>query len=130
MAQIRVFLLQTEAGKVCINADNDQDAEGLLAQGAVELPEETVREVFGDDAAYASPDTVHFAEDGSLVFHKDKSGRSRMELASLKRCLSDTDYAIIKIAEGAASAADYADVIEQRRAWRSRINELESMIGE
>lgn len=35
------------------------------------------------------------------------------------------DYAVIKIAEGAATREEYADVIEQRRKWREEINRLE-----
>ncbi len=50
------------------------------------------------------------------------------EIAELKRKLSDTDYAIIKIAEGAATAEEYADIIAQRETWRNRINELEKEI--
>lgn len=45
-------------------------------------------------------------------------------IAELKGKLAATDYAIIKIAEGAATHDEYADVIEQRQAWRAEINEL------
>lgn len=44
----------------------------------------------------------------------------------LKHLLADSDYAIIKIAEGSATHEEYADLIEQRKAWRAEINELES----
>lgn len=47
------------------------------------------------------------------------------QIAALKRKLSETDYAVIKIAEGAATAADYADLIAQRQTWRAEINDLE-----
>lgn len=47
------------------------------------------------------------------------------KIAELKANLSATDYAIIKIAEKAATPEEYADVIEQRRAWRLEINTLE-----
>lgn len=47
------------------------------------------------------------------------------QIAELKRKLSETDYAVIKIAEGAATAADYADLIAQRKTWRAEINKLE-----
>lgn len=43
----------------------------------------------------------------------------------LKQLLADTDYVVIKIAEGAATAEDYADVIAQRQSWREEIRELE-----
>lgn len=47
-------------------------------------------------------------------------------IAELKQMLSDTDYVVIKIAEGAATVEDYADVIAQRQAWRNEIRELEN----
>ncbi len=51
------------------------------------------------------------------------------EIAELKRKLSDSDYAVIKIAEGAATPEEYADIIGQRATWRTRINELEAELG-
>lgn len=51
------------------------------------------------------------------------------EIAELKQKLSGTDYAVIKIAEGVATPAEYADIIAQRAVWRSRINELEAEIA-
>lgn len=47
------------------------------------------------------------------------------EIAELKDKLAASDYAVIKIAEGAATVEDYAELIAQRQAWRARINELE-----
>lgn len=49
-------------------------------------------------------------------------------ITELKSKLSESDYAIIKIAEGAATAEEYADLITQRAAWRAEINELEKNI--
>lgn len=46
-------------------------------------------------------------------------------LNDLKRKLLETDYVVIKIAEGAATSTDYADIIAQRIQWRKEINELE-----
>lgn len=48
-------------------------------------------------------------------------------IAELKQLLTDTDYVAIKIAEGSATAEEYADVIAQRKAWRKEINNLESV---
>lgn len=50
----------------------------------------------------------------------------QMRIAELKKLLASTDYTVIKIAEGAATAEDYADVIAQRQAWRAEINRLEA----
>lgn len=46
----------------------------------------------------------------------------------LKQNLVDTDYVIIKIAEGVATKEDYADIIAQRQVWRTRINELQAQL--
>lgn len=46
------------------------------------------------------------------------------EIAELKKKLADSDYAVIKIAEGAATKEEYAELIKQRQQWRARINEL------
>lgn len=51
--------------------------------------------------------------------------RANMRIEVLKVQLAETDYAVIKIAEGAATAADYADLIAQRQTWRAEINDLE-----
>ena len=47
-------------------------------------------------------------------------------IAELKKKLSDTDYVVIKIAEGAATAKEYAEVITNRQKWREEINALEA----
>ena len=51
------------------------------------------------------------------------------EITQLKVNLAETDYVAIKIAEGAATADDYADVLVQRQAWRDRINALEKELS-
>lgn len=47
------------------------------------------------------------------------------EIESLKQRLAETDYAVIKIAEGAATGEDYAALIAERRRARERIRALE-----
>lgn len=54
--------------------------------------------------------------------------RSAQRIVQLKQMLSNTDYMVIKIAEGAAAPEEYADVIAQRQAWRAEINELEDQV--
>ena len=63
-------------------------------------------------------------------FKPEKTDKEKAaeEIAELKQKLEDSDYAIVKIAEGAATQADYAELIEQRAQWRARINELEATI--
>ena len=51
-----------------------------------------------------------------------------IQIEDLKQKLSETDYIACKIAEGVATAEEYADVIAQRQAWREEINKLEGGI--
>lgn len=44
----------------------------------------------------------------------------------LKAKLSETDYVVIKIAEGEATQEEYAEVLANRKAWRKEINELQA----
>lgn len=52
--------------------------------------------------------------------------RREQRIAALKANLAATDYVVIKIAEGAATAEEYAAVIADREAWRAEINKLEA----
>ena len=47
-------------------------------------------------------------------------------IEELKKLLSDTDYNILKVVEGAMTIQDCEEVIAKRAAWRKEINELEA----
>ena len=65
-------------------------------------------------------------EDPPPPTEAEKAG---MEIQELKSFLSETDYVAAKIAEGEATADEYADVLSKRRTARVRINELEAVIA-
>lgn len=79
------------------------------------------------------------AEGKVITFHDDRKPTledppppteeqiAEQKIRELKAYLSETDYVAIKIAEGEASAEDYADVLAKRKAARAEINELESV---
>ncbi len=48
--------------------------------------------------------------------------------AAAQSKLSQTDYVAAKIAEGAATKEEYAEVLAQRQAWRDEINALDPQI--
>lgn len=79
---------------------------------------------------YEIPDDIqnigdYVLQDDKLVYQPlPKSNDEQIFL--LKQNLKDTDYVILKIAEGVATTEEYADVIAQRQEWRKQINELES----
>lgn len=49
------------------------------------------------------------------------------QIAECKQMLAQTDYVIIKIAEGAASRMDYEQVLRERQTLRERIAQLEQL---
>lgn len=46
-------------------------------------------------------------------------------ISELKAKLSETDYVVIKIAEGEATREEYESILEDRQKWRAEINELQ-----
>ena len=56
---------------------------------------------------------------------KPQSLINQEKINELKSQLAETDYICIKIAEGAATHAEYAEKIAQRQSWRAEINRLE-----
>lgn len=74
-----------------------------------------------------------------LVFRHNGKGKRIAQIRELKEKLCNTDYHAIKVlerlidvlvAKGLFSAEEYADMKEERQAWRDSINELEAMIEE
>ena len=59
---------------------------------------------------------------------KPQSEINAERIAELKQKLADSDYVVIKIAEGVASADDYSEILNGRKAWRAEINELELVV--
>lgn len=109
---------------------NEQDEELTLDQCDLEtgyLREETI---IRPDAAPID-DVTKFAwadEDYETIQRYvavPEKQRTTERIAQLKGLLRETDYVVIKIAEGAAAPEEYADVIAQRQAWRNEINQLE-----
>lgn len=60
------------------------------------------------------------------VVEPTKEQIAQKQIQRLKQQLSYSDYVVIKIAEGSATAEEYADVLAARRRWRAEINALES----
>ena len=51
-------------------------------------------------------------------------------IEELKQKLNETDYCVLKIAEGSATYDDYSEIIAKRREWRKEINNLEESIND
>lgn len=51
--------------------------------------------------------------------------KKQARISELKQMLADTDYVVIKIAEGEATKEEYADVLANRKAWREELRLLQ-----
>lgn len=58
----------------------------------------------------------------------DEATEINRQIGELKQKLSDTDYKAIKYSEGWLTDEEYAEVKEQRKEWRSAINQLEERL--
>lgn len=109
--------------RICVTTDRVEYA----GQDAIEME-------FPDNFDFTKQDE-YIIESGELV-HLPKEVPITQRIVDLKNNLSETDYVVTKIAESmvtgetmSISDADrYAEIIENRKAWRAEINELEAQI--
>ena len=101
------------------------DLSAMESMDGISQPDVTITE----EEFYAADGLVRLI-DGKIFLGKtdaEKVSEEAIEkIRILKGWLAETDYIAAKIAEGSATAADYAEKIAQRKAWRKEISELES----
>ena len=101
--------------------------QAMLEMDGISQPDMTITE----EEFYAADGLVRLI-DGRIFLGKtdaEKASEEAIEkIRVLKKNLAETDYIAAKIAEGAATTADYTDQIAQRAAWRKEISELESAL--
>lgn len=73
---------------------------------------------------------------GELVYGYTAAEKEAMQRAEYEKerlelihKLEVTDYIVIKISEGVATKEEYANELEDRAKWRTRVQELEALIG-
>ena len=112
----------------------------ILDEKDIELTEDDVdltagfvrQETIIRSGAVPVDDTTKFAyadEDYETIFRyvvMPEKQKREAAIAQLKQQWADTDYVVIKIAEGAATVEEYAEMIAQRAQWRKEINDLEN----
>ena len=96
------------------------DVEAVLAEGY--LPYEPT-EYPTDGKRY---NITYQEQEGKIITVYVENPQTPQErIVELKQFLADTDYVVIKIAEGEATNEEYAEVLAERKAWRVEINKLE-----
>ncbi len=115
-------------------AGNYGNPRGENFEGALALPDELLNdyiEAKGFVHLEATNGVVSLvrinrhAYDAYISSIPEPQADPQTRIAELKRNLADTDYIACKIAEGAATREEYAEIIAQRQAWRDEINELQ-----
>jgi hypothetical protein len=114
-------------GQVCRHAaETKADAmrsaqlmDGLSGQPDAEVSDEEFEA--GGRLARVIGGKIVIGKTGAEKQAEQNDGRIR----DLKQMLAGTDYIAVKIAEGAASASDYAAKLAERQAWRAEIQQLE-----
>lgn len=127
--------------KHSVNTVHHDAIEGVEEQGHYETireyPEtggkdvEWVIDIPGVEAVNAWDETipvyiyVPYTEEELIKIQQEKEEKERTEkIESLKAKLFETDYVVIKIAEGSATFEEYEDIVSQRKAWRKEIQDL------
>lgn len=89
---------------------------------------ETYTDEDGKEQSYEWTEPVahkYFEYVGKPVVPEAYVPSTEEEILRLKARLAETDYCVIKIAEGVATKEEYADVLTERAELRKKINQLE-----
>ena len=111
----------------CLSGAFDNDVEEFTKKGYIEIGEENLK-YFGsfEPLKYINGVIQIDTEEKARI---DKDNALGLEISALQNNLANTDYVVIKIAEGVATAEEYADKHKNRAEWRKRINEIEEALN-
>ena len=101
----------------------DDDKEKLINTLPFIGKSESDIQEFEDEQVELAYDNSYYIKEYAPQKPQEEINAER--IAELKQFLTDTDYVVIKIAEGEATSEDYADILSQRKSARKEINEIE-----
>jgi hypothetical protein len=117
-----VYLWIGQSEKVLAHTDKE---EGKLLFGIKTEPVMAIMDEQWEEAG-----NLARVMDGKIFLGKtdaEKAAEERVAtIADLKKKLADSDYVVLKIAEGAATHEEYAAKIAERQAWRKKVEKLET----
>ena len=103
------------------------DLSAMKTMDGISVPDMTITE-----EEFESAGGLVRLIDGKIFLGKTDAEKANEEAVEkirvLKMQLAETDYIASKIAEGSATAKDYADEIAERQEWRAEINRLEKLV--
>lgn len=105
---------------------SDTQVEELLSDGYIEISEEKY--------SLFNPYVPQKYIDNNIITDEEQLNKNLRKIELEKQYsiiyeqLQNTDYVVIKIAEGSATTEEYKDILNQRIEWRNQINELQKEI--
>lgn len=109
---------ETRTGEFTEDAEND-----FIKDGFIEIDEEQGNKLkWNVPQMYVRGEVI---DDTAEIEKRQTEENTIREIINLKSQLTETDYVVIKIAEGVATEEEYSDILKDRAEWRARINELE-----
>lgn len=102
-------------------------SEGYLPVREIDISEDQVIVGYQVLDGYITPiiENIPETEQEPELTEEDKT---KNRIWEIKAQLAASDYVVIKIAEGVATADEYADILALRKEWRTEINELEATL--
>ncbi len=87
---------------------------------------------YSQAAEWCNENRAHIEDKGdfyevveNIPYEPTEEEKKEQRIAELKCHLADTDYVVIKIAEGEATKEEYSETLANRKAWREEIRTLE-----
>ena len=105
---------------------SDTQVEDLLSDGYIEISEEKY--------SLFNPYIPQKYIDNNIITDEEQLNKNLRKIELEKQYgiiyeqLQNTDYVVIKIAEGVATTEEYQGIINNRTEWRKQINELQKEI--
>ena len=105
---------------------SDTQVEELLSDGYIEISEEKY--------SLFNPYVPQKYIDNNIITDEEQLNKNLRKIELEKQYsiiyeqIQNTDYVVIKIAEGSATTEEYKDILNQRIEWRNQINELKKEI--
>ena len=132
LKQLKQHTLEKDPPKVKIT-ELENKIKDILAKAEenFEQKQELLRKKYSEVAEWCNDNQLYtITEDENyykveLIPEPSQEELNKREIEWLKAYLSDTDYVVVKIAEGVATAEQYAEILEKRAEAREQINKLE-----
>ena len=132
----KIYASFDEYGRICGFYDSSSPAP---PQNSIEITDEQ-RDAFLEKQNFNYEPKKEYAIVNGMWTYRDKviteaeriqqeRDNLEFEIIQLKRSLAADDYKTSKYVDGDYTEAEWAEIVMQRKAWRTRIREIEAILG-